>query len=223
MTYNSLEEAIADPLFARTDLDLRRGRHIGADYDPSIYDFISSAKPLLDRFYAGYQMTLLGREEGYFYLLPSRLATPPPLGRRHLSAMDMLVGQTLALMSLDPKWLESNLRIPDKAVLARLEQILGEEALLRLVPRRRGSNIDQDARKLREAFAASLRSLERQCFIKREGRGEAGVLKPLTAIIRFADPVRTSSDLNMALERLVAEGQISEGDEGDTELDTEKD
>jgi chromosome partition protein MukE len=219
MTYESLEDVIADPIFARADLDLRRGRHISADYDPSMYDFLSSAKLFLDRFYAGYQTALLAREEGYFYLLPDRLAVPPPLGQRYLSAMDMLVGQALALMSLDPKWLESNLRIPDMAVLARLEQILGEERLLRLVPRRRGRDIDQDARKLREAFGASLRTLERQCFIKREGRGEAGVLKPLTAIMRFADPVRTSADFDAALERLIAEGQISEGDEDDADPD----
>jgi chromosome partition protein MukE len=219
MTYHSLEDVIADPMFARADLDLRRGRHIGADYDPFLYDFLSSAKTFLDSFYAGYQVALVVRPEGYFYLLPDRTATPPPLGQRYLNAMDMLVGQALALMRLDPKWLESNLRIPDKAVLALLEQILGEERLLRLVPRRRGKDIDQDARKLRESFACSLRALERQCFIKREGKGEAAVVKPLDAIMRFADPVRASTDLDAALERLIAEGELSESNDDDADMD----
>jgi chromosome partition protein MukE len=218
MTYQSLEQVIADPLFARADLDLRRGRHIGADYDAFLFDFLTTAKPFLDEFYGRYEAALLTREEGYIYLLPDRLAVPPPLGQRKLTAMDMLVGQALALMRIDPKWLEENLRIPDMSVLALLEQILGEERLLRFIPRRRGKDVDQDARKLRETFAASLRSLERQCFIKREGRGDTAVVRPLNAIMRFADPVRTSADLDAALERLIADGQISDGAD-DTDAD----
>lgn len=220
MTYQSLEEVIADPLFARADLELRRGRHIGSDYDPFLFDFLTTAKSFLDAFYERYEAVLLARAEGYFYLLPDRLAVPPPLGQRKLTAMDMLVGQALALMRLDPKWLESNLRIPDMAVLGLLEQILGEERLLRFIPRRRGKDTDQDARKLREAFAAALRSLERQCFIKREGRTETAVVKPLVAIMRFSDPVRTSADLDIALESLIANGQIAEGGD-DADADAE--
>ena len=220
MIYQSIEQVIADPLFPRTDLDLRRGRHIGADCDPFVFDFLTTAKPFLDSFYGRYEATLLAREEGYFYLLPDRLAVPPPLGQRKLSAIDMLVGQSLALMRLDPKWLESNLCIPEIAVLELLQQILGEERLLRLIPRRRGRDVDQDARKLREAFAASVRSLERQYFIKREGRGEGAVIRPLVAIMRFADPVRTSEDLDVALESLIAHGQIADGgDETDFDSD----
>jgi chromosome partition protein MukE len=220
MTYHSMEQVIADPLFARADLDLRRGRHIGADYDPFLFDFLTAAKPFLDSFYGRYEASLLAREEGYFYLLPDRLAVPPPLGQRKLTAMDMLVGQALALMRIDPKWLETNLRIPDMAVLSLLEQILGEERLLRFIPRRRGRDIDQDARKLREAFAVSVRSLERQCFIKREGRGDMAVIRPLAAVMRFADPVRTSGELDLALQSLIADGQIAEGsDDPDAESD----
>lgn len=220
MIYQSLEQVIADPLFPRADLDLRRGRHIGADCDPSMFDFLTNAKAFLDGFYGRYDATLLAREEGYFYLLPDRLAVPPPLGQRKLTAMDMLVGQALALMRLDPKWLESNLRIPEIAVLELLQQILGEERLLRLIPRRRGRDVDQDARKLREAFAASVRSLERQYFIRREGRSEAAVLRPSVAVMRFADPVRTSEELDIALESLIADGQIADGgDEADSDPD----
>lgn len=218
MTYQSFEQVIADPLFARADLDLRRGRHIGADYDVALYDFLTAAKPFLDTFYARYQAALLAREEGYYYLLPDRLTIPPPLGRRRLSAMEMVVGQALAHMRLDPRWLETNLQIPAMAVMTLLEQILGEERLLRFILRRRGKDVDQDARKLREIFFLALGSLEKQCFIKREGRVEATVVVPLVAIMRFADPVRTSADLHAALEYLIAHGQIAEGgDDPDAE------
>ena len=220
MIYDSLEQVIADPLFACVDLDLRRGRHIGADHDPAMFDFLTAAKPFLDYFYGRYESTLVAREEGYFYLLPDRLATPPPLGQRKLTALDMLVGQALALMRLDPKWLESNLRIPDRAVLELLEQLLGEDRLLRMAQRRRGKNVDKDASKLRDRFAASLHTLERQCFVRREGQGSASTVTPLNAILRFADPVRTSADLDTALKSLLAEGQIAEGmDESDNDAD----
>lgn len=219
MTYQSLDEVIADPVFARVDTDLRRGRHIGADYDPSMFDFLTAAKPYLDGFYERYDATLMMRQEGYFYLLPDRSAVPPLLGQRRLTAMDMLVGQALALMRLDPRWLESDLQIPDAAVLARLEQILGEDRLLRMSLRQRGKNDDQDARKLRDMFSASLYSLDQQGFIKRTGRGVSAVLKPLTAIMRFADPVRTSDDLEAALQSLIEDGQIADGQD-DIEPDT---
>jgi chromosome partition protein MukE len=221
MIYQSLEAVIADPLFARADLDLRRGRHIGADYDPFLFDFLTNAKPFLDSFYSRYEAVLLSRQEGYFYLLPDRLALPPPLGQRHLGAIDMLVGQALALMRLDPKWLESNLRIPEMAALDLLEQILGEERLLRFIPRRRGKDVDQDARKLREAYVSALRALERQCFIKREGRGNAVLIRPLVAVMRFADPVRTSEERGVTLESLIANGEIADTDE-DADSNTEE-
>jgi len=213
MIYQSLEQVISDPLFPRADLQLRAGKHIGADYDAALFDFLTAAKPHLDSFYGRYEVSLLTREEAYFYLVPDRLAIPPPLGQRRLSAMDMLIGQALVLMRLDPKWLETNLCIPEKAVLTLLEQLLGEEGLLRFIPRprRRGKDVDQDARKLRETFATSLRSLERQGFIKREGRADATVIRPLRAVMRFADPVRTSADLEAALQSLIAQGQIADG------------
>jgi len=218
MTYESLEHVIADPLFVRADLDLRRGRHIGADYDSPLFDFLTYAKPFLETFYERYDTRLVLREEAYFYLLPDRNAIPPPLGQRRLSALEMLVGQALALMRIDPKWLEESRCIPETAVLELLQQILGEEKLLQFAQRRRGKGVDRDARKFREAFTASLRTLERQGFVRRGGKGDAAIVKPLDAIMRFADPVRASGELDAALENLIAHGHIAEGgDDPDAE------
>ncbi|MRX06510.1 condensin subunit E [Pseudoduganella sp. FT25W] len=213
MIYHTLEEVIEDPMFARADLALRRGRHIGPDYDTGLFDFLTSTSKLMERFYGRFSVALLQGSEGYFYLLPDRLAVPPPLGLRKLSVMEMLTGQTLALMRLDHKWLETNYRIPDLAIFGLMEQLLGEPGLTRLAGRRRGKDAGQDARKLRETFAVALRTLERLGFVRREGRGELGVVIPLAAVMRFADPVRGAEALDLALERLIAEGQIKEDDE----------
>lgn len=220
MIYQCLEEVINDPLFARADLDLRRGRHIGPDVDSGLFDFLTSARSYLDRFYTNFSAALVQGREGYFFLLPDRLAVPPPMGLRKLAVMDMLTGQCLALMRLDHRWLETNHRIPDLAILTLMEQLLGQERLLRLAGRRRGKDSGQDARKVREAFARALHNLDKLGFVRREGKGELGVLIPLLAIMRFADPVRGAEDLVGALKRLIAEGQIKDdGEDADADDD----
>jgi chromosome partition protein MukE len=218
MIYQNIEEVIDDPMFVRADLDLRRGKHIGPDYDPSLFDFLTSARNFLERFYTRFSVALLQGREGYYYLLPDRLAVPPPLGLRRLTIMDMLSGQTLALMRLDHKWLETNHRIPERAVFELMEQILGEGRLLRLAQRRRGKDTGQDARKLREAFSGALHALNQLGFIRREGRGELAAVVPLAAIMRFADPVRSAEDFSDALKRLIAAGEL-QGDDTDTGTD----
>lgn len=221
MTYHSLEEVITDPIFARADLALRRGRHVGPDYDAGLFDFLTSARNFLDDFYGRYNTALLQGGEGYYYLLPDRLAVPPPLGLRRLTPMDMLTGQTLALMRLDHKWLETNYRIPELTVFELMEQLLGDERLLSLISRRRGKDASQDARKLRELFVSALHTLETLGFIRREGRAQLGLVIPLLAIMRFADPVRGDEELQVALRRLIAEGQMKDdGEAADAEHDS---
>ncbi len=95
-TFQSLEAAIADEHFPEVDLVLRRGRHIGRD-DGTAYDYLVDAQALLEGFYARFGCELVQRSDGYFYLLPAG----DRLGRRQLSAGEMLVGQTLALLYLD--------------------------------------------------------------------------------------------------------------------------
>ena len=80
---------------------MRRGRHVGRD-DGTAYDFLVDAADHLEPFYRRFGCELVQRSDGYFYLLPSG----DRLGRRQLSAGEMLVGQTLALLYLDPATLQ---------------------------------------------------------------------------------------------------------------------
>lgn len=213
MMYETLLDVIHDEKFAKADTDLRRGKHIGADNDAFVYDFLTSAHEHLERFYAAYNVKLVLGQEGFFYLVPDRSASPAPLGNKKLSAMDMLTGQALALMRLDPSWLKSGGRIPDLKILELLENIIGHERMIAYVGRKRGRDNELDAKKLRDLLAGSLKTLERMGFLKREGRADTAVVLPLLPIMRFTDPVRTSEPLDKALERLIAEGEIEEIEE----------
>ncbi|CAG2158301.1 Chromosome partition protein MukE [Cupriavidus yeoncheonensis] len=205
-----LIDVLSDERYPQADLELRQGRHIGTDADALLYDFIKVNQEPLNAYYKRYGATLQCGAEGYYYLLPQLGADKAPLGRRHLSMLEMLVGQTLALMMLDPEWLETNRRIPDERVRQMLEQLLGKEKLLQFARRRRGKDDERDAQKLRASISASLETLERLGFVKRAGRGDHAVVIPLTPITRFADPVRSTGVTADTLRRLIQEGEIAD-------------
>src|SRR5690606_8649566 len=109
-----LQDVIEDELFPEVDLALRRGEHVDLS-DPDRYAFLRDAQRHLEVLYLRYGCQLV-QAEGFFYLLPQG----DRLGRRHLSAGEMLVGQTLALLLLDPATLRGQGVVPRQQVTARL-------------------------------------------------------------------------------------------------------
>jgi chromosome partition protein MukE len=204
-SFQSLEEAIADEHFPEVDLALRRGRHIGRD-DGTAYDYLVDALDHLEPFYRRFGCELTQRADGYFYLLPSG----DRLGRRQLTAGEMLVGQTLALMYLDPGTLQHGGMIQRETLLQRLAGLLGTEALVRaLTPRRRKFDERIAAETVRSKVAEALRRLTDLGFIDSV---DDAMLRLRPALMRFAEPVRDLSDQQAALERLVRSGEIALGD-----------
>jgi chromosome partition protein MukE len=209
-TFHSLEAAIADEHFPDVDLVLRRGRHIGRD-DGTAYDYLVDAQALLEGFYARFGCELVHRSDGYFYLLPAG----DRLGRRQLSAGEMLAGQTLALLYLDPSTLQHRGLIGREALLQRLSGLLGTDVLVRtLSPRKRKYDERIAAEMVRAQVGEALRRLADLGFV--DILDEAHLrLRP--ALLRFAEPVRGLADANAALERLVARGEVllgeADGDE----------
>ncbi|MQA31570.1 MAG: condensin subunit E [Luteitalea sp.] len=209
-TFHSLEAAIADEHFPEVDLVLRRGRHIGRD-DGTAYDYLVDAQALLEGFYARFGCELVQRSDGYFYLLPAG----DRLGRRQLSAGEMLVGQTLALLYLDPATLQHGGLIGREALLQRLSGLLGTDVLVRtLSPRKRKYDERIAAEMVRAQVGEALRRLADLGFV--DILDEA-CLRLRPALLRFAEPVRGLADANLALERLVARGEVllgeADGDE----------
>ena len=211
-SFQSLEEAITDKHFPEVDLALRRGRHVGRD-DGTAYDYLVDALDHLEPFYRRFGCELMQRADGYFYLLPSG----DRLGRRQLSAGEMLVGQTLALMYLDPATLQHGGMIQRETLLQRLSGLLGTETLVRtLNPRRRKFDERIGAETVRTKVTEALRRLTDLGFIDSV---DDVMLRLRPALMRFAEPVRDLSDQQAALERLVKSGEIALGnaDEEDGE------
>lgn len=206
IAFNSLEAVIADPLFPEVDVGLRSGRHYNLDGDVREYEFLQGAEDGLRSFYRRYGCRLSHGAEGYYYLL----ADGALLGQRRLSVAEMLVGQTLALMRMDPATLARFGRIPESKLLAMLEHLLGEANLSALLARRaRGKDRETDARKIRDAVGSALNELQRLGFLQRLKEAEDGQILPRPAIMRFADPVRAGDDLADGLARLISRGEAA--------------
>jgi chromosome partition protein MukE len=211
--FHSLEEVVTHDLFPETDLDLRRGRHIGRDDDH--YDFLVDAMDHLEPHYRRFGAELVHQSDGYFYLLPSG----ERLGRARLSAGEMLVGQALALLYLDPSTAARGGVAVREALLQRLNGLVGTEDLVRtLNPRRRTYDERIAAETVRKKVTTALRELAKMGFIDLIDT-ERFRLRP--ALMRFAEPVRALSDPAGALERLIGDGEVvlAEDESEDKESD----
>jgi len=204
-TFHTLEAVIADEHFPEIDLMLRRGRHIGRD-DGTAYDYLVDAQALLEDFYQRFGCQLVQQSDGYFYLLPSG----DRLGRRQLSAGEMLVGQTLALLYLDPTTLQHGGIVGREVLLQRLSGLVGTDILVRtLNPRRRKYDERVAAETVRTQVGEALRRLADLGFVDVIDEGQ---LRLRPALMRFAEPVRGHKEPNAALERLVASGEVLLGE-----------
>src|SRR5688572_429656 len=123
-TFNQLQDVIEDAEFPALDLALRRGFHVDRD-SGGWYTLLSEAQELLEGFYRRYGCELIHKTDGYYYLLP----TSDQLPRRQLSVQDMLVGQALALLYLDPISLERGGLVTREQLIEQLVAALGTPAL----------------------------------------------------------------------------------------------
>lgn len=197
----TLGDAVLDEHFPAVDLALRRGRHIDRD-DVDWFGFLSDAADVLEPFYRRFGADLVYRSDGFYYLLP----TSDGLTKRQLSVAEMLVGQALTLLYLDPASVEQGGRVTRDQVVGHLATVMGTEALVRaLNPKRRRYDERVAQQTVRARVADALRRLATLGFVDAIGAEE---LKLRPALLRFAEPVRAAADSNEALTRLVASGEL---------------
>lgn len=197
-----LEDVVLDPLFPEVDVALRQGRHIDRD-EGDRYGFLLDAQEFLEPFYRRYGCDLIHASDGFFYLLP----TGDQLGRRHLSVGEMLVGQALALMYLDPATLQAGGVVQRPQLVARLAGLIGERELVSaLNPRRRKYDERVAQETVRTEVGKALRGLAALGFVEALGEEQLRLRPPL---LRFAEPVRGIEDPQSAIERLVAAGKVA--------------
>lgn len=201
-TYTQLQDVILDPSFPELDLVLRRGRHVDRE-DFAWYTLLTDAQDHLETFYRRYGCELVHKADGYFYLLP----TGEKLSRRQLGAGDMVVGQALALMYLDPQTIERGGRVSTEDVIAQLAVLLGNEALIRAFHTKKRRYDERVAQKaVRTKVAEGIRHLAALGFVE---IGDESQLRLRPALLRFAEPVRGVGQPAAALAKLVADGEIS--------------
>jgi len=216
----SLGDALSDDSFPDVDLALRRGRHIDRE-DGVWYSFLIDAQALLETFYRRFGCELIHPSDGYFYLLP----TSDRLGKRHLSVPEMLVGQALTLLYLDPTTLERGGVVKRADALSHLAAVMGSDALTRAFnPKKKRLDERVAQETVRSRFADALRRLSTLGFVDVLD-GEDLRLRP--SLLRFAEPVRGRGSPAEALEQLVARGELVLGDgeaeDGDDALDARED
>ncbi len=221
----TLGDAVENDEFPDVDLALRRGRHVDRD-DAAWFGFLTDAADVLEPFYRRFGAELVYRADGYYYLLP----TGDRLARRHLSVAEMLVGQALTLLYLEPGTVEQGGRVRRDQVLAHLATVMGTDALVRaLNPKRRRYDERVAQETVRARVADALRRLTALGFVEAIGADE---LKLRPALLRFAEPVRAAGDASTALAKLVASGELAltpldalpeGGDEAEFEDDVRED
>jgi chromosome partition protein MukE len=196
----TLGDAVAAEQFPEVDLALRRGRHVDRD-DGEWFAFLADAADVLEPFYRRFGAELVFRADGYYYLLP----TGDRLAKRQLGLAEMLVGQALTLLYLDPATVEQGGRVTREQVLGHLATVMGTDALVRaLNPKRRRYDERVAQETVRARVADAIRRLTALGFVEALGPDE---LKLRPALLRFAEPVRAAADTGEALSRLVASGE----------------
>ena len=202
-----LQDVIMDPDFPDLDLALRRGRHVDRD-DAAWYALLSDAQEQLEEFYRRYGCELIHKTDGYFYLLP----TGDKISRKQLAPTDMLVGQALALLYLDPANVERGGVIAHEDLVAQLSSVLGTDALIAAFNPGTGTGKRKKyderiaQRNVRSRVAEAVRRLAAMGFVD-VTEDERVRLRP--ALLRFAEPVRGLSEPAEALAKLVARGEVA--------------
>jgi chromosome partition protein MukE len=223
--FTLLQDVLLDEDFPELDLALRRGRHVDRDDGPW-YALLTDAQEHLEVFYRRYGCELIHKSDGYYYLLP----TSDKLPRRQLSVDDMLVGQVLALLYLDPASVERGGVITREDVIAQLASVLGTDALIAAFnPKKKRGRVDERVaqKTVRNKVAEAVRRLGTMGFVEAV---EEDRLKLRPALLRFAEPVRGMGAPAEALAKLVASGEVAlqaeqgavgEDEETEAEAETE--
>jgi chromosome partition protein MukE len=213
-TFDDLAQVVGHELFPDVDLALRRGRHVDRE-DGAWYGFLTDAQALLEVFYRRYGAELVQRTDGFFFLLPSG----DKLGRRHLSPSEMLVGQGLTLLYLEPATVEQGGITSRDQLLSQLSASMGTEQLMLAFNAKKKRLDERVAQEMvRTAVSQAIRRLAGLGFVDLLPEER---IRLRSSLMRFAEPVRGSGADLEALTRLVASGEVALTDGDDDAPDSD--
>jgi chromosome partition protein MukE len=213
---NDLHDLLLDPLFPELDMKLRTGWHCDEE-EIEAFEFISRVQDKIEMFYELYGYELLYATEGYYYLHP----VSSSIKTYKLGIDSMIISQFLALMKMDPQYLESSGYFSLDELLDRIELMLGKQQVVRTFLKRKKSKesiSEQDYLNVQQAVKRSLRELSRYGFVTIDR--DFSRIYPRKPIFRFMDPIRNLENPQQAMESLVKgenpfepEDEKEEGDE----------
>lgn len=205
----TLGDVVGHEVFPEVDLRLREGGHID-DLDLEMFTFLEDARPFLEQFYERFGCQLVRSVDGYYFLRPRG----DRLGQRKLSAAEMLVGQALCLLRMDPASLRTSWRVKRARVLEVIEQLVGADRLgLALKPRRGRRLKAVEEERIRDEVNAAIKTLARLGFVVIE----EDMLRLRTSLLRFLEPVTEQPNPADALGDLIRTGTVAPGDEDEGE------
>lgn len=216
-SYQNLNDVLNDQLFPEIDCLLRKGVHVGHE-DITVYSFLRETRQLLSPFYRRYHCELVhdNKEEADFFFLSSY---GDLLGKRKLSAAEMVVGMTLAYMLMDPEYISK--MIPLDRLIFTMKGLMGnEEYLLRMAPRFRGRDSEGDEQKAEKEVARCLRRLEVLGFLT--WPRSPGYIMPKSPIFRFIAPARGLGNLDENIKILVNRGHVEIDQLEDEDLEAQE-
>jgi chromosome partition protein MukE len=199
---NSIGDIVEQAEFPALDSALRKGRHIDRD-DGEWFALLHDGQAHIETWYRRYGCELIYKSDGYFYLLPVADKYP----KRQLAAAEMLVGQTLALLYLDPRSIERAGIVTREMIVEQLVMVLGSDMLIRaFLPQRKRMDERLAQKEVRSKIADATRRLASLGFVTSLADDKWQIR---ASIMRFAEPVRGVEDPAAALSRLVALGDVA--------------
>ncbi|MBU2510310.1 chromosome partition protein MukE [bacterium] len=213
---NDLHDLLLDPIFPDLDIKLRSGWHCDEE-EIEAFDFITKTQDKIEMFYELYGFELLYATEGYYYLRP----VSSKIKVRTLGMEAMIISQFLALMKMDPQYLESTGFFDLQELMDKIELTLGKKQVSQLFLKRKKYKeaiSEQDALNFQLSVKKALRELARYGFISINP--DFTKIYPRKPIFRFMDPIRNMDNPRAALESIVrGENPFESNDESEEDDD----
>lgn len=207
-----LHDLLLDPLFPEIDTKLKAGWHCDEE-EIKEFEFITRNLDKIEMFYELYGYEVLYATEGFYYLKP----VSKEIKTYFLGMESMVVSQFLALMRMDPQYLEAAGYFDLQELLEKIELMLGQKQISRIFLKRKREKShfgEQDAQNFSQSVKKSLRELSRYGFVSINP--EFTRIYPRKPIFRFIDPIRELDDPKRALEQVVqGENPFVEIEEGE--------
>lgn len=200
-----LEEVVAAvtaKIFPKVDVMLKCGTHLSQDGTRDEFNFVATHCNGLQTWYRRYGYTLIFNANRYAYLDPQG----GDARFKPLRVYDMIAGQALFILLLDPASLQSDGSFKIADLHNTIQRVLGDDGLEKLLQGKRKLPKERVIAKARKEFGKAMWKLKELGFISSAGSSEYIYIHK--SIGRFGEVVSIlEKDPQTAIEELVKIGR----------------